>query len=112
MFLKGINLFYQSWIVKKPGAFAVSSDLKLLAYVAGYDLKIYLIENGLELSSLSCKDGGMFDVDFMRFVFNNEKLLIFKDDRTVAVWDIFNTVRKFIEFIPLEKETTTGLVKQ
>ncbi|KAF0441361.1 transient receptor potential cation channel subfamily a member 1-like isoform x1 [Gigaspora margarita] len=107
-----INLFYQSWIVKKPGAFAVSSDLKLLAYVAGYDLKIYLIENGLELSSLSCKDGGMFDVDFMRFVFNNEKLLIFKDDRTVAVWDIFNTVRKFIEFIPLEKETTTGLVKQ
>ncbi|RIB20213.1 hypothetical protein C2G38_1214004 [Gigaspora rosea] len=97
---------------EKPGAFAVSSDEKLLAYVNGPDIKIYLIENGLELSSLSCKDGGMHCVDFMKFAFNNEKLLIFKDDKTVAVWDIFNSVREFIEFIPLENDTTAGLVKQ
>ncbi|CAG8826939.1 27971_t:CDS:2, partial [Gigaspora margarita] len=92
---------------EKPGAFAVSSDEKLLAYVAGNDLKIYLIENGLELSSLSCKDGGMHSVDFMKFIFNNEKLLIFKNDRTVAVWDIFNSIREYINFIPLEKDTTS-----
>ncbi|CAG8770374.1 5126_t:CDS:2, partial [Gigaspora rosea] len=97
---------------EKPGVFAVSSDEKLLAYVAGPDIKIYLIENGLELSSLSCKNGGMVNVDFMKFVFNNEKLLIFKDEKTVAVWDIFNFVKEFIEFIPLEKYTTAGLVKQ
>ncbi|CAG8827939.1 9671_t:CDS:2, partial [Gigaspora margarita] len=96
---------------EKPGAFAVSSDEKLLAYVAGNDLKIYLIENGLELSSLSCKDGGIHSVDFMKFIFNDEKLLIFKNDRTVAVWDIFNSVKEFINFIPLEKDTTSGLVK-
>ncbi|CAG8852667.1 30770_t:CDS:2, partial [Gigaspora margarita] len=68
--------------------------------------------NGLELSSLSCKDSGMFNVDFMKFIFNNEKLLIFKDDKTVAVWDIFNSVREFIKFIPLEKDATADLVKQ
>ncbi|KAF0524711.1 myb-like transcription factor [Gigaspora margarita] len=96
---------------EKPGAFAVSSDEKLLVFVAGNDLKIYLIENGLELSSLSCKDSGMHSVDFMKFIFNDEKLLIFKNDRTVAVWDIFNSVREFINFIPLEKDTTSGLVK-
>ena len=48
----------------------------------------------------------------MKFIFNNEKLLIFKDDRTVAVWDIFNSVREFIEFIPFEKDTSSGLVKK
>ncbi|CAG8823449.1 17140_t:CDS:1, partial [Dentiscutata erythropus] len=89
-----------------------SSDEKLLAYVAGQDIKIYLIENGLELSSLSCKGGSMHNVEFMKFVFNNDKLLIFKDDRTVAVWDIFNSVGESIEFEPLEKDTTSGLVKQ
>ncbi|CAG8800400.1 5580_t:CDS:2 [Gigaspora margarita] len=83
---------------EKPGAFAVSSDLKLLAYVAGIDLKIYLIENGLELSSLLCKNSGILNVDFMKFIFNNEKLLIFKDDKT-----------RIYEFIPLE---TSGLVNQ
>ncbi|CAG8521829.1 26285_t:CDS:10 [Gigaspora margarita] len=94
---------------EKPGAFVVSSDEKILAYVNGPDIKIYPIENGLELSSLSCKDGGMHCVDFMKSIFNNEKLLIFKDDKTVAVWDIFNSVREFIEFIPLENDTTAGL---
>ncbi|CAG8593190.1 30217_t:CDS:2, partial [Racocetra persica] len=95
---------------EKPGAFTVSNDENLLAYVSGNDLKIYLIENGLELSSLSC-EGGMFDVEFMKFVLNDEKLLIFKADRTAAVWDIFNSVRESIEFIPLEKTTYSGLAK-
>ncbi|RIB18834.1 hypothetical protein C2G38_2084702 [Gigaspora rosea] len=54
----------------------------------------------------------MFNVDFMKFVFNYEKLLIFKDDKTVAIWDIFNSVSEFIEFILLKKDTTTDLVKQ
>ncbi|CAG8491569.1 18189_t:CDS:2 [Cetraspora pellucida] len=96
---------------EKPGAFTISNDEKLLAYVSGNDLKIYLLENGLELSSLSCEDG-MFDVEFMKFVLNDEKLLIFKADRTVATWDIFNSVRESVEFIPLEKTTTSGLAKQ
>ncbi|CAG8856263.1 39743_t:CDS:1, partial [Gigaspora margarita] len=67
---------------EKPGSFAVSSDEKLLAYIARRNIKLYLIENSLELSSLLYKDSGMFNVDFMKFVFNNEKLLIFKDDKT------------------------------
>ncbi|CAG8729064.1 6704_t:CDS:2 [Dentiscutata erythropus] len=96
---------------ENPGSFTISSDEKLLAYVSGNGIKIYLIENGLELSSLSCKKSGLYDVEFMKFVFNNEKLLIFKGDRTAAVWDIFNSVREFIEFIPLEKATSSGLVK-
>ncbi|CAG8615498.1 21574_t:CDS:2 [Cetraspora pellucida] len=96
---------------EKPGAFTISNDENLLAYVSGNDLKIYLLENGLELSSLSCEDG-MFDVEFMKFVLNDEKLLIFKADRTVAIWDIFNSVRESIEFIPLEKSTFSGLAKQ
>ncbi|CAG8516674.1 33587_t:CDS:2, partial [Racocetra persica] len=95
---------------EKPGAFTVSNDEKILAYVSGNDLKIYLIENGLELSSLSCK-GGMFDVEFMKFVINDEKLLIFKANITAAVWDIFNSVRESIEFIPLEKNIASGLAK-
>ncbi|CAG8521019.1 16050_t:CDS:2 [Dentiscutata erythropus] len=97
---------------EKPGAFAISNDEKLLAYVSGNEIKIYLIENGLELSSLSCKKGGMHNVEFMRFVFNNEKLLIFKKNRTVAVWDIFNSVRGFIEFIPFEKDIYSCLAKR
>ncbi|CAG8573658.1 20002_t:CDS:2 [Cetraspora pellucida] len=96
---------------EKPGAFTISNDENLLAYVSGNDLKIYLLENGLELSSLSCEDG-MFDVEFMKFVLNDEKLLIFKADRTVAIWDMFNSVRESIEFIPLEKSTSSGLAKQ
>ncbi|CAG8570836.1 2856_t:CDS:2, partial [Scutellospora calospora] len=61
---------------EKPGAFAVSNDEKLLAYVSGNDVKIYSIENGLELSSI-----------------------------TTAVWDIFDTVRDSIGFQSLDKAT-------
>ncbi|CAG8746472.1 207_t:CDS:1 [Cetraspora pellucida] len=96
---------------EKPGVFTISNDEKLLAYVSGDDLKIYLLENGLELSSLSCENG-MFDVEFMKFVMNDEKLLIFKADRTAAIWDIFSSVRESIDFIPLEKNTSSGLAKQ
>lgn len=95
---------------ENPGSFTISSDEKLLAYVTGNDIKIYLIENGLELSSLSCKESGLNDVEFMKFVFNNEKLLIFKKDRA-AVWDIFNSIKEFIEFIPLT-DASSGLVKR
>ncbi|CAG8702522.1 25199_t:CDS:10, partial [Gigaspora margarita] len=95
---------------ENPGSFTISSDEKLLAYVTGNDIKIYLIENGLELSSLSCKESGLNDVEFMKFVFDNEKLLIFKKDRA-AIWDIFNSIKEFIEFIPL-KDASSGLVKR
>ncbi|CAG8555398.1 18967_t:CDS:2, partial [Racocetra persica] len=111
-----INVFKRNKVVlsildrERPGAFAVSGDEKLLAYASENDIKIYMIENGLDLSSLSF-ESGIFTVKFIKFVFDNEKLLIFKNDRTAAVWDIFNTIREFIEFIPLEKNISPGLIK-
>ncbi|KAF0550857.1 transient receptor potential channel pyrexia-like [Gigaspora margarita] len=47
-FVTSISDYESILDLEQPGAFAVSSDEKLLAYVAGNDLKIYLIENGLD----------------------------------------------------------------
>ncbi|CAG8564988.1 630_t:CDS:2, partial [Scutellospora calospora] len=52
---------------EKPGAFAVSNDERLLAYVSGNNIKIYLIENGLELSSMTSRDS-MYNIEFMNTV--------------------------------------------
>ncbi|RIB17548.1 hypothetical protein C2G38_2187054 [Gigaspora rosea] len=101
------NLYESSFIVDIPDFFAISNNNKIFAYRSGNEIKLYLIECGLELASIKLDTGEPSPIDyfmlyFMHFFNDDEKLLICRLSKEKScqwsIWNIFESIQKSIRF--------------
>ncbi|CAG8823221.1 9051_t:CDS:2 [Gigaspora margarita] len=98
------NLYESSFIVDIPDFFAISDNKKILAYRSGNQIKLYLMECGLELASIKLNTDEPSPIDyfmlyFMHFFNNDEKLLICRSEKKSSCeWSIWESIQKSIRF--------------
>ncbi|RIB26874.1 hypothetical protein C2G38_143873 [Gigaspora rosea] len=89
------NLNSLNFIANIPANFAISNNNKLLAYNSGNQVKLYLIECGLEIASIEIKTDEMsFHGYFIHFFNDDERLLIYRSKNKCTIWDIFGSIQK------------------
>ncbi|CAG8631865.1 37520_t:CDS:2, partial [Gigaspora margarita] len=97
------NLNSLNLIADIPDFVAISHNNKLLAYLSGNNVKLYLIDCGLEIASIELiTKAKKSDVDyyydyFMHFFNNDESLLIYRSKYQWANWNFFGLEQKSIE---------------
>ncbi|KAF0561755.1 hypothetical protein F8M41_019376 [Gigaspora margarita] len=92
------NLNSLNFIVDIPANFTISNNNKLLAYNSENQVKLYLIECGLEIASIEIKTDEMFfDGYFVHFFNDDERLLIYRSKNKWTIWDIFGSIQESIK---------------
>ncbi|CAG8653952.1 10257_t:CDS:2, partial [Dentiscutata heterogama] len=87
----------KNYILDISDNFAISHNNKLLAYKSGNQVKLYLIECGLEIASINIEDGKSVYDYFMHFFNNDERLFIYQAKNKWTIWDIFGSVQMSIK---------------